>query len=65
MATEKDGAPFGIGVIFHGLSPASRKTTQTNKPPKHYSKTGGHDISYGYVSLIGGDIPNRSMLSPS
>ena len=28
-----------------GLSPASRETTQTNKPPKHYTKTGGHNIS--------------------
>ena len=24
-----------------GLSPASRETTQANKPPKHYTKTGG------------------------
>ena len=27
------------------LSLASWETTQTNKPPKHYTKTGGHDIS--------------------
>ena len=27
-----------------GLSLASRETTQTNKPPKHYTKTGGHNI---------------------
>ena len=29
------------GVI--GLSPASGETTQTNKPPKHYTKTGRHE----------------------
>ena len=28
-----------------GLFPASRETTQTNEPPKHYTKTGGHNIS--------------------
>ena len=28
-----------------GLSPASRETSQTNKPPKHYTKMGGHNIS--------------------
>ena len=28
-----------------GLSLASRETTQTNKPPKHYTKTLGHNIS--------------------
>ena len=28
-----------------GLFPASRETTQTNIPPKHYTKTGGHNIS--------------------
>ena len=28
-----------------GLSPASWETTQTIKPPKHYTKTGGHNIS--------------------
>ena len=27
------------------LSPASKETTQTNKPPKHYTKTGGHNVS--------------------
>ena len=27
------------------LSPASREITQPNKPPKHYTKTGGHNIS--------------------
>ena len=24
----------------------SRETTQMNKPPKHYTKTGGHNINY-------------------
>ena len=28
-----------------GLSKASRETTQTNKLPKHYTKTMGHNIS--------------------
>ena len=28
-----------------GLSPPRRETTQTNKPMKHYTKTGGHSIS--------------------
>ena len=28
-----------------GLSPASRETSQTNKPPKHYTKMGVHNIS--------------------
>ena len=28
-----------------GLSPTSRKTTQTNKPPKHHTKKGGPNIS--------------------
>ena len=28
-----------------GLSPARRETTQMNKPPKHYTKTGGQNIS--------------------
>ena len=27
-----------------GLSPASRETTQTSNPLKHYTKTGGHNI---------------------
>ena len=27
-----------------GLSPASQEITQTNKPPKHYTKTGDHNI---------------------
>ena len=29
-----------------GLSPASRVTTQTNKPPKHYTVTRGQNISF-------------------
>ena len=28
-----------------GLPPASRETTQTDKPPKHFTKTWGQDIS--------------------
>ena len=28
-----------------GLSPASRETTQANKPPKHHTKIGGQNIS--------------------
>ena len=31
------------GVI--GLPPERRETTPTNKPMKHYTKTGGHNIS--------------------
>ena len=42
-----------------GLSPASRETTQTNKPPKHYTKTGGHNISSSLKKK--GNIPNGSV----
>ena len=31
-----------------GLSPANQETAQTNKPPKHYAKTGGHNISSSF-----------------
>ena len=39
------------------LSPASRETTQTNKPLKHYSKTGGHNIS----SSLKGTVPAENV----
>ena len=38
-----------------GLSPANRETTQTNKPPKHYTKPGANS------SLKSGNIPNGSV----
>ena len=28
------------------LSPASHETAKTNKPPRHYTKTGGQNIIY-------------------
>ena len=31
-----------------GLSPASRETTETNKPPIHYIKMGGQNISSSF-----------------
>ena len=34
LATEEDGGISELGNI--GLYPANRKTTLTNKPPKHY-----------------------------
>ena len=39
---------FGVDLSDLGdidLSPACMETTQMNKPPKHYTKTGGHNIS--------------------
>ena len=54
--TEKDGGPLSRLVdqqrrmwTFQnwgdiGLFPASRETTQMNKPPKHYTKMGGHQV---------------------
>ena len=48
-----------------GLYSASMETTKTNKPPKHYTKTGGHNISSShkkmrkYAKCIGAIIRTR------
>ena len=36
-----NGGRFEINQLFI----SNRETTQTNKPPKHYTKTGGQNIS--------------------
>ena len=45
LATEEDGGPFRINRGDIGLSPAIQETTQTDKQPEHYTKTGGQNTS--------------------
>ena len=52
----------GRGTLWNngdiGLSPASWETTQTNKPPKHYAKTGARTSAV--LVRTRGNIPNGS-----
>ena len=45
LATEEDGGPFGICVTLAFLQQLRQETTQTYKPPKHYTKTRVQNIS--------------------